>query len=156
MISSLNLQGSGFHNRQPVEHSFTTGYLTQKDPNDGSMTELTIPNREIQWIFEEQIQEWFEAGTRKDFPKPENFCGSFEQNDTNTIEKEFASYLRKALSIRDTSVRKDMKENFYHGILLGLFAGMRGGKPDPIPSPVTATVTSPWKCGIRKSALSSN
>ena len=107
---------------------FTTGYLTQKEPDDGSMTELTIPNREIQWIFEEQIQEWFEAETRKDFPKLENFCRAFEQNDTNTIEKEFASYLRKAISIRDTSVRKDMKENFYHGILLGLFAGMRGWK----------------------------
>lgn len=58
------------------------------------MTELTIPNREIQWIFEEQIQEWFEAETRKDFPKLENLCRAFEQKDTNTIEKEFASYLR--------------------------------------------------------------
>ena len=107
---------------------FTTGYLTQDGHDDRGLTGLVIPNREIQWIFEEQIQEWFETETRNDFPKLESFCRAFEQNDTDTIEKEFTSYLRKALSIRDTSVRKQMKENFYHGILLGLFAGMRGWK----------------------------
>ena len=105
---------------------FTTGYLTQDGHDDRGLTGLVIPNREIQWIFEEQIQEWFETETRNDFPKLESFCRAFEQNDTDTIEKEFTSYLRKAISIRDTSVRKQMKENFYHGILLGLFAGMRG------------------------------
>ncbi|MEZ3461673.1 MAG: ATP-binding protein [Lachnospiraceae bacterium] len=107
---------------------FTTGYLTQDGHDDRGLTGLVIPNREIQWIFEEQIQEWFETETRNDFPKLESFCRAFEQNDTDTIEKEFTSYLRKAISIRDTSVRKQMKENFYHGILLGLFAGMRGWK----------------------------
>ncbi len=35
---------------------------------------------------------------------------------------------RKRIRIRDTNVRKEMKENFYHGILLGLFAGMAGWK----------------------------
>ena len=107
---------------------FTTGYLTQDGHDDRGLTGLVIPNREIQWIFEEQIQEWFETETRNDFPKLESFCRAFEQNDIDTIEKEFTSYLRKAISIRDTSVRKQMKENFYHGILLGLFAGMRGWK----------------------------
>ncbi len=107
---------------------FTTGYLTQDGHDDRGLTGLVIPNREIQWIFEEQIQEWFETETRNDFPKLESFCRAFEQNDTDTIEKEFTLYLRKAISIRDTSVRKQMKENFYHGILLGLFAGMRGWK----------------------------
>ena len=58
----------------------------------------------------------------------ESFCKAFEENDTDAIEKGFTSYLRKTISIRDTSVKKDMKENFYHGILLGLFAGMDGWK----------------------------
>ncbi len=107
---------------------FTTGYLTQDGHDDRGLTGLVIPNREIQWIFEEQIQEWFETETRNDFPKLESFCRAFEQNDTDTIEKEFTSYLRKAISIRDTSVRKQMKENFYLGILGGFFAGMRGWK----------------------------
>ncbi len=106
---------------------FTTGYLTQcgKDDDDG-MTSLVIPNRKIRWIFVEQIQEWFEAETKKDMQKLEDFCRAFEKKDTEAIEKGFASYLRKTISIRDTNVRKEMKENFYHGILLGLFAGMDG------------------------------
>ena len=107
---------------------YTTGYLTQSDSDADSMTSLVIPNREIRWIFEEQIQEWFETESRKDSQKLEHFCRAFEENDTATIEKEFTSYLRKTISIRDTNVKKEMKENFYHGILLGLFAGMSDWK----------------------------
>lgn len=58
----------------------------------------------------------------------ENFCRAFEENDTAVIEKEFTSYLRKAISIRDTGVKKEMKENFYHGVLLGLFGNMNDWK----------------------------
>ena len=58
----------------------------------------------------------------------ENFCRAFEENDTAVIEKEFTSYLRKAISIRDTGVKKEMKENFYHGVLLGLFGNINGWK----------------------------
>ncbi len=107
---------------------FTTGYLTQCAKDDNGMTSLIIPNKEIQWIFEEQIQEWFETESTKDTQKLENFCSAFEENDTAAIERGFTSYLRKTISIRDTSVKKGMKENFYHGILLGLFAGMEGWK----------------------------
>lgn len=107
---------------------FTTGYLTQNEHDDGGMTKLVIPNREIQWIFEEQIQEWFRDETRKDTQKLENLRRAFEKNDASAIEKEFTSYLRKTISVRDTSVRKERKENFYHGILLGLCAGMNGWK----------------------------
>lgn len=107
---------------------YTTGYLTQSDSDADSMTSLVIPNREIRWIFEEQIQEWFETESRRDSQKLERFCRAFEENDTATIEKEFTSYLRKTISIRDTNVKKEMKENFYHGILLGLFAGMSDWK----------------------------
>ena len=105
---------------------FTTGYLTQCGQEQEGKTGLVIPNREIQWIFAEQIQEWFEAETKKDMQKLEDFCRAFEENDVAAIEKGFTSYLRKTISIRDTNARKEMKENFYHGILLGLFAGMEG------------------------------
>ncbi len=105
---------------------FTTGYLTQCGQDDGGLIELVIPNREIQWIFEEQIWEWMKKDVRKDFQKLENFCKAFEQGDTQAIESGFNSYLRKTISLRDNSVRKDSKENFYYGILLGLFAGMEG------------------------------
>ncbi len=105
---------------------FTTGYLTQRGEDDNGMTGLVIPNKEIQWIFEEQIQEWFKTETRQDIETLKNFCRAFEENDVAVIEKGFTSYLRKTISIRDTNARKEMKENFYHGILLGLFAGMEG------------------------------
>lgn len=58
----------------------------------------------------------------------ENFCRAFEKNDVPAIEKGFTSYLRKTISIRDTNARKEMKENFYYGILLGVFAGTEGWK----------------------------
>lgn len=60
---------------------FTTGYLTQCGREDGGRTGLVIPNREIKWIFEEQIQEWFEAETKRDAQKRERFCRAFEEND---------------------------------------------------------------------------
>ena len=107
---------------------FTTGYLTQSGVQNGDFTELVIPNKEVQWIFEEQIQEWFEMEIGKDKNMLENFGRAFEENNIEGIEKLFTSYLRKTISIRDTNTKKEMKENFYHGILLGLFAGMKNWK----------------------------
>ena len=107
---------------------FTTGYLTQSKVQNGDFTELVIPNKEIQWMFEEQIQEWFEMEIGKDKNMLENFGRAFEENNIEGIEKMFTSYLRKTISIRDTNIKKEMKENFYHGILLGLFAGMKNWK----------------------------
>ncbi len=105
---------------------FTTGYLTQRGTESGDLTELVIPNREIRWIFVQQIREWFREESVKDTEKLESFCRAFQENDTTAIEKGFNDYLWNTISIRDTSVRKEMKENFYHGILLGLLAYMDG------------------------------
>ncbi len=88
------------------------------------MTELVIPNREINWIFVEQIREWFNEEVSRDSQKLQSFCRAFEENDTAAIEEGFNAYLRKTISIRDTYTRKEMKENFYHGILLGIFGNM--------------------------------
>ncbi len=105
---------------------FTTGYLTQRGLQDDELTELVIPNREIRWIFIRQIREWFKAETVKDTKKLENFCRAFQENDAEAVEKGFNEYLGNTISIRDTSIRKERKENFYHGILLGLLAYMDG------------------------------
>ncbi len=107
---------------------FTTGYLTQDGEDEEGLSALVIPNREIHWIYVQQIRKWFKNESRKDTQKLENFCRAFEENDATTIEKEFTSYLRKTISIRDTGIKKEMKENFYHGILLGLFGNMDGWK----------------------------
>lgn len=106
---------------------FTTGYLTQdgEGENEDGTIGLIIPNKEIKWVYEEQIWEWFKKEARKDTKMLENFCRAFERNDAAAIEEGFNAYLKKTISIRDTNIKKDMKENFYHGILLGLLAGMR-------------------------------
>ena len=106
---------------------FTTGYLTQSgeyESEDGD-ADLVIPNKEIKWIYKEQIREWFKKETRKDSQTLEKFCNAFAENDAAAIEDGFNAYLRKTISIRDTNVKKEMKENFYHGILLGLLSGMK-------------------------------
>lgn len=107
---------------------FTTGYLTQDGKDEEGISSLAIPNREIRWVYVQQIRKWFKDESRKDTRKLENLRRAFERNDAAAVEKEFASYLRKTISIRDTGVRKEMKENFYHGILLGLFGNMDGWK----------------------------
>ena len=107
---------------------FTTGYLTRDVKDEEGISKLIIPNREIHWIYVQQIRKWFENETRKDIQRLENFCRAFQENDTAAIEEGFTSYLRKTISIRDTSVKRAKKENFYHGILLGLFGGMADWK----------------------------
>ncbi len=93
---------------------------------DGSVTEFVIPNREMQWIFIQQIREWFKWEIVRNTEKLENFCRAFQENDTTAIEEGFNSYLKKTISIRDINAKKEMKENFCHGILLGLFGNMEG------------------------------
>ena len=99
---------------------FATGYLTQQGKPQGRTYSLTIPNESIRQIFIEQIQEWFKETTRKDENRLKDFCKAFEEGDAQAIEQQFTQYLIKTISIRDTFTSK--KENFYHGVLLGLLS----------------------------------
>jgi hypothetical protein len=99
---------------------FITGYLTQCGSTDGKNYELKIPNQEIRELFVEQIEQWFKDVTQKDTPKLDAFCEAFPAGDAATIESLLNDYLWNTISIRDTAVAKERKENFYHGILLGL------------------------------------
>ena len=101
---------------------YMTGYLTSAGKADEDGIPLTIPNREIRAIFADQIMELFREETRNDGESLKQLCGAFADGDAAGVEKTFGSYLRRAISIRDTSVRKARKENFYHGILMGLLA----------------------------------
>ncbi|MCM1049604.1 MAG: ATP-binding protein [Clostridiales bacterium] len=107
---------------------FTTGYLTQDGTDENGITSLTIPNKEILWIYTQQIRSWFKDTAKKDIRKLDAFCRAFMENDTAAIENGFTSYLRQTISIRDTGVKMEMKEIFYHGILLGLLTCMPGWK----------------------------
>ena len=101
---------------------FTTGYLTQRGNPEEDVYQLAIPNLEIRKIFAQQILEWFEEEVQKDIPALDAFCAAFVKGDAETAQRLFNAYLMKTISIRDTNVRKDRKENFYHGILLGLLS----------------------------------
>lgn len=101
---------------------YTTGYLTQQGEPDGDIFPLIIPNQEVRKIFTKQITDWFQDTVRKDGAALNAFCEAFEKGDAAEVEKQFNSYLRKTISIRETFVKKDRKENFYHGILLGLLS----------------------------------
>ncbi len=65
---------------------FTTGYLTQCGQEHNDLTELIIPNKEIQWIFARQIRDWFNEETRKNIQKLGNLGRTFEENDIETID----------------------------------------------------------------------
>lgn len=101
---------------------FMTGYLTSRGETDGELYQLAIPNLEIKKIFIEQIQAWFEEEVSRDAPKLDAFCDAFLRADKDAVEAQFNEYLRKTISIRDTNARNGRKENFYHGILLGLLS----------------------------------
>ena len=99
---------------------FTTGYLTQRGEPEGRQFHLAIPNKEIREIFEMQIVDLFKEHVKKDGETLDRFCEALKNGETESVQRQFQAYLRKTISIRDTFVKKNMKENFYHGILLGI------------------------------------
>ena len=105
---------------------FATGYLTQRGKAEGKRYRLAIPNREIRNIFTEQIMTMFKEAVAKDGESLDAFCAALQKGDAREAERLFTAYLGKTISIRDTSVRKASKENFYHGILLGIL-GFKSG-----------------------------
>ena len=99
---------------------FTTGYLTQRGEPEGRQFHLAIPNKEIREIFEMKIVDLFKENVKKDGETLDRFCEALKNGETESVQRQFQAYLRKTISIRDTFVKKNMKENFYHGILLGI------------------------------------
>lgn len=99
---------------------FTTGYLTQTGRAVNGVYKLVIPNREVREVFILQIQEWFKETTLADSARINRFCAAFPAGDVSTIQDMLHDYLWDSISVRDTAVRTSMKENFYHGMVLGL------------------------------------
>mgnify|MGYP003303493386 CR=1 FL=1 len=102
---------------------FVTGYLTyqpKEEDNDTDTLLLKIPNEEIRSIFKNQIYTWFNDYVQTDSTRYQTFSEAFLQGNAGKVQEMFNQYLIETISIRDTSVRKEMKENFYHGMLLGI------------------------------------
>ena len=99
---------------------YSTGYLTCRRRVPGKRMELALPNREVRELFIDLVKAWFEETTRADSGRINRFCAAFPSGDTDTIQEMLGDYLWDSISVRDTAVRRNMKENFYHGMLLGL------------------------------------
>ena len=101
---------------------YATGYLTGKhaEQEDADIFRLWIPNGEIRKLFYELVEDWFREVTRSDTARISRFCEAFPAGDTDTIQEMLGNYLWDSISVRDTAVRRNRKENFYHGMLLGL------------------------------------
>lgn len=105
---------------------FMTGYLTRRGDADGNTVNLVIPNREIRNVYTEQIMKLFKEQVSRDGETLDAFCEALLAGEPEEVEKQFTSYMEQTISVRDTFVRKPLKENFYHGILLGIL-GFKGG-----------------------------
>ena len=105
---------------------FMTGYLTQRGESEGNQYNLVIPNQEIRNIITEHIMGLFKEDVSKDGQMVNEFCNALASGEADIVEKLFTEYMKKTISVRDAFVRKSTKENFYHGILLGILS-FKGG-----------------------------
>ena len=111
---------------------FTTGYLTKigevKLPDSESYAYmLVIPNKEVREVFVLQIQEWFKAIVANDNDTMSLLSKAILDKDEAILARQLNIVMGRMISILDTKAPDDMKENFYHGLLLGL---LRGSNPD--------------------------
>ena len=111
---------------------FTTGYLTKigevKVPDSESYAyRLVIPNKEVREVFILQIQEWFKAVVAKDDDTMKLLSRAILDKDEKQIARQLNIVMSRMISILDTKASDDMKENFYHGLLLGLLRGSNPG-----------------------------
>lgn len=111
---------------------FTTGYLTKvgevKMPDSESYAyKLVIPNKEVREVFVLQIKEWFKSVVSNDNDNMKLLSNVVLKKDEKQIQRQLNIIMGRMISILDTKAPDDMKENFYHGLLLGL---LRGSNPD--------------------------
>ncbi len=109
---------------------FMTGYLTSRgrsDTADGEVYyELAIPNREVRNIITNRILTRFKNMVKKDGEMLNQFCNALYDGKAELVERIFCEYMKKTISVRDTFARKPLKENFYHGLLLGILSFKSG------------------------------
>lgn len=104
---------------------FTTGYLTQEGRPERGNYRLMIPNREVREVFIDQIQQWFKQTVTRDEDRMNGFYQSIAAGKAEEIQEQLTRILGQTISILDTKARNEEKENFYHGLMLGLLRNYR-------------------------------
>lgn len=98
-----------------------TGYLKVVDSYfDGMQAHITmaIPNREVRYIYERNIMEWFKKRSRM-----ADFTGLYHamlEGKADVFENFLRSYLKRSISFYDE------KETFYHGFMIGVMNNLEG------------------------------
>lgn len=99
---------------------FTTGYLTLVGKTAGGLYKLKLPNREVREVFLHKIKEWFDNVLTKKSVMVEDFCRALAAGEAAKVEQSLNLLMSRMISVLDTKARAGQKENFYHGLLLGL------------------------------------
>ena len=99
---------------------FTTGYLTYTEQTEDGSYRLKIPNREVREVYILQIQEWFKRSLEKERHTTQALCQALLDGDAENASNELNAIMSGMISVLDAKAREKQKENFYHGLLLGL------------------------------------
>ncbi|MCD7752855.1 MAG: ATP-binding protein [Lachnospiraceae bacterium] len=99
---------------------YATGYLTLSEVPSGGLVRLKIPNNEVRGIFSDFILELFQEQVANDGVLVEKFSTALKDGNPTEVERVFTGCMGKTISIRDTAVKNEFKESFYHGLLLGI------------------------------------
>ena len=99
---------------------FTTGYLTYTEQTEDGSYRLKIPNREVREVYILQIQEWFKRSLEKERHTTQALCQALLEGDAEKASNELIMIMSGMISVLDAKAREKQKENFYHGLLLGL------------------------------------
>ena len=103
---------------------FMTGYLTQRGRDADGRYYLAIPNREICDIMIRRVLTLFRKSVSQNRELLRQFRNAMLAADADTMEHVLTKYMGKTISVRD-SFTKSIRENFYHGLLIGIL-GLQG------------------------------
>ncbi|WP_044916924.1 AAA family ATPase [Butyrivibrio sp. WCE2006] len=103
---------------------YMTGYLTQVVRMENGQYELKIPNREIYLLLKNNIYDFVKRENKEKSDDAYHLFDALIEGNDKEAERIFSDYLINHISIRDINVKKEMKENFYHGYLLGLLSAV--------------------------------
>lgn len=99
---------------------YITGYLTSKSSDEFGSFDLFIPNKEIRSIFVEKIDKWFSDKVLNDSEGLKDFIDCLLEDDSLGIQDCLLDILDESISYLDGGQTVELKESFYHGLLLGM------------------------------------
>ena len=100
---------------------FFTGYFRKRREwmvGTAIYAELTIPNKEVRYIFEQKVQNWFRDRMKGRDMQP--FYNALVSKDCTVMENEINDIFEETISYMDQN------EYYYHGMVAGLLVGIRG------------------------------